>query len=82
MSIESLVEISRYYGSDKDYVIAGGGNTSFKDEDTLYVKGSGMALADIVPDAFVRMDRKALSGIWEKIYPYRLDTLYIQYPFA
>jgi rhamnose utilization protein RhaD (predicted bifunctional aldolase and dehydrogenase) len=69
MSIEELAEVSRYYGVNPDYVIAGGGNTSFKDGDTLYVKGSGMALADAVPEAFVRMDRKALSRIWEKNYP-------------
>ena len=69
MSLEALTEISRHYGSDSDYVIAGGGNTSYKDEDTLYVKGSGMALADMVPDAFVRIDRKALDSIWDKTYP-------------
>jgi rhamnose utilization protein RhaD (predicted bifunctional aldolase and dehydrogenase) len=69
MSIEQLAEVSRYYGADSDYVIAGGGNTSFKDGDTLYIKGSGMALADTVPAAFVRMDRKALADIWNKSYP-------------
>jgi len=69
MSIEALAEISRYYGSNPDYVIAGGGNTSFKDGDTIYVKGSGMSLADAVPESFVRMDRKTLAGIWEKTYP-------------
>jgi len=69
MSIEALVEISRYYGSNNDYVIAGGGNTSFKDEETLYIKGSGTALADAAAGTFVRMDRKALAGMWEKTYP-------------
>ena len=29
--IESLIAISRKYGSDPRYVIAGGGNTSYKD---------------------------------------------------
>jgi len=69
MSIEALVEISRFYGSNPDYVIAGGGNTSFKDKDTLYIKGSGTALAEAVPETFVRMDRKGLARIWEKTYP-------------
>ena len=68
-SIEALAEISRYYGVNPDYVIAGGGNTSFKDKETLYVKASGTALADAVPEAFVRMDRGALGRIWEKSYP-------------
>ena len=31
--IKELIEISRFYGTDKEYVIAGGGNTSYKDED-------------------------------------------------
>jgi len=68
MSIEALVEISRFYGSNTEYVIAGGGNTSLKDGETLYIKGSGQALAEAVPDSFVRMDRKALAAIWEKSY--------------
>ena len=43
--IEKLVEVSRGYGSDEQYVIAGGGNTSFKTADKLWVKASGHALA-------------------------------------
>ena len=69
MSLEALCEISRFYGRNPDFVLAGGGNTSWKDGDTLYVKGSGLALADTVPDSFVRMDRPALARIWEKQYP-------------
>jgi len=69
MSIKSLVEISRHYGVDPDYVLAGGGNTSWKDEETLYVKASGFALADVTADSFVKMDRAALARIWEKTYP-------------
>jgi rhamnose utilization protein RhaD (predicted bifunctional aldolase and dehydrogenase) len=69
MGIEELTELSRYYGANPEYVIAGGGNTSFKDEATLYVKGSGASLAEMTPDSFVRMDRRALSRIWGKSYP-------------
>jgi rhamnose utilization protein RhaD (predicted bifunctional aldolase and dehydrogenase) len=69
MSLADIVELSRYYGSRSGYVIAGGGNTSFKDERTLYIKGSGTALGDIGPEGFVRMDRKKLAAIWEKTYP-------------
>ena len=69
MSIEALVDISRYYGSNSDYVNAGGGNTSFKDKETLYVKSSGTSLAEAVPETFVGMDRKALGRILEKAYP-------------
>ncbi|MDR2070217.1 MAG: class II aldolase/adducin family protein [Treponema sp.] len=69
MSIQDLVAISRRYGADPDYVVAGGGNTSFKDETTLYIKGSGSSLAEAEPERFVRMDRRLLKGIWEKTYP-------------
>jgi rhamnose utilization protein RhaD (predicted bifunctional aldolase and dehydrogenase) len=68
MSLQELVDISRFYGSNKDYVIAGGGNTSFKDGTTLYIKGSGTTLQDITGDGFVRMDRDALRRIWGKQY--------------
>jgi len=69
MSLEALIEMSRFYGGNPEYVLAGGGNTSWKDGDTLYVKGSGFSLADASAGSFVKMDRKALSLIWEKTYP-------------
>lgn len=64
-----LQEMSNKYGSDPSYVLAGGGNTSFKTEDTLYVKGSGTSLATIKAEDFVRMDRSKLSSMWDKTYP-------------
>ncbi|MCL2244836.1 MAG: class II aldolase/adducin family protein [Treponema sp.] len=69
MSIEVLAEISRYYGNNPEYILAGGGNTSWKDEDTLFVKASGNSLAQASSDSFVKMDRRALSVIMEKKYP-------------
>ena len=69
MSLDTLVEISRYYGKNPDYVLAGGGNTSWKDDHTLYVKSSGTSLADVNSDSFVKMDRKALALIWDRDYP-------------
>ena len=73
MSLEILAEISRYYGKNPDYVLAGGGNTSWKDGEALYVKASGMSLAEAATDSFVKMDRKALARIWEKQYPESSD---------
>ena len=61
--IEKLTKLSRFYGSDSAFVIAGGGNTSVKIGDRLYVKGSGHALATISADGFVEMDRPALEKI-------------------
>ena len=66
--LESLVEISRYYGKNPAYVIAGGGNTSWKTRDELYIKASGVALATITGDGFVVMSRKLLNGMEHKVY--------------
>ncbi|MEN8156973.1 MAG: class II aldolase/adducin family protein [Bacteroidota bacterium] len=67
--LESLVEISRYYGNNSDYVIAGGGNTSYKDDEKLYVKASGVSLGTIDQDGFVVMSREHLSLMEDKTYP-------------
>ncbi|GHV88779.1 short-chain dehydrogenase [Spirochaetia bacterium] len=77
MSLQELVDISRFYGANPDYVIAGGGNTSFKEGASkggvLFVKGSGTSLGDITPQGFVRMDRAKLARIWETAYPQDAD---------
>ena len=57
MSLELITKLSNKYGSDPDYVLAGGGNTSYKDEKYLYVKPSGVSLAAIKECDFVKMDR-------------------------
>ena len=67
-NLAALAAMSNQYGADADYVLAGGGNTSFKDAETLYVKGSGTALATIKPEEFVRMDRRMLFEIRTKQY--------------
>jgi rhamnose utilization protein RhaD (predicted bifunctional aldolase and dehydrogenase)/NAD(P)-dependent dehydrogenase (short-subunit alcohol dehydrogenase family) len=61
--LETLVKLSRYYGSDPDFVLAGGGNTSVKIGDRLHVKGSGHALATIPLEGFVEMDAKQLEAL-------------------
>ncbi|MFZ5367104.1 MAG: class II aldolase/adducin family protein [Spirochaetota bacterium] len=70
MSLEALVNISRKYGADPNFVIAGGGNTSYKDNKILYIKGSGTSLACIQAEDFVHMDREKLQHIWQKEYPH------------
>lgn len=70
--IEGLSELTAFshkYGSDPEFVLAGGGNTSFKTEEYLFIKGSGSALATIKPEQFVKMDRAALNAMWTKTYP-------------
>lgn len=66
--IESLIAISRKYGADSRYVIAGGGNTSYKNADRLWVKASGHALATITEDGFAVLDRALLNPMGEKQY--------------
>ena len=68
MHLSHLTEMSNRYGGSADYVLAGGGNTSYKDEQHLYVKASGTALADITPAGFVKMDRAALERIFDREY--------------
>ena len=64
-----LQNMSNRYGSDPAYVLAGGGNTSFKSDEILYIKGSGTSLSTIKADDFVRMDRKKLAQMWDNKYP-------------
>ena len=57
MLLDELTALSNYYGN---LVLAGGGNTSLKDGDFMYIKGSGTALSTITNDGFVKMNRKKL----------------------
>lgn len=66
--IEQLIEVSRRYGADSRFVIAGGGNTSFKTADRLWVKASGHALATIGEDGFAVLDRAKLNPMGTKTY--------------
>ncbi len=60
-NIQDLIDISRKFGRNKDYIIAGGGNTSFKDDKKIWVKASGTSMADIDENGFVCLDREKLK---------------------
>jgi len=66
--IQELIEVSHFYGQKKDFVIAGGGNTSFKDEKHIFIKASGYSLATIDESGFAQLDRKMLYLISTKTY--------------
>ena len=66
--IQQLIEISRFYGQDSRFVIAGGGNTSYKNGGQLWVKASGSSLANITEDGFAVLDRAKLNRMSEKSY--------------
>jgi rhamnose utilization protein RhaD (predicted bifunctional aldolase and dehydrogenase)/NAD(P)-dependent dehydrogenase (short-subunit alcohol dehydrogenase family) len=66
--IQNLIEISQFYGRDSRFVIAGGGNTSYKNEKKIWVKASGSALATITEEGFAVLDRTKLAGMSDKKY--------------
>jgi NAD(P)-dependent dehydrogenase (short-subunit alcohol dehydrogenase family)/rhamnose utilization protein RhaD (predicted bifunctional aldolase and dehydrogenase) len=59
--LSDLIEISRFYGEQPEYVIAGGGNTSWKNDHYLYIKASGVGLAGIDENGFCILDRSKLE---------------------
>ncbi len=76
MDLKDLVQISRRYGTD-DFALAGGGNTSCKDDETLAVKASGTALRTIGEDGFVLLDRARLAEMLGRTYdadPFRREA--------
>jgi NAD(P)-dependent dehydrogenase (short-subunit alcohol dehydrogenase family)/rhamnose utilization protein RhaD (predicted bifunctional aldolase and dehydrogenase) len=66
--IYELLKISDFYGSSKDYVIAGGGNTSYKDEQTIWIKASGSPLSGLTEEGLVALSRAKLRIISVKQY--------------
>ena len=67
--LAALAAMSNKYGANPAYVLAGGGNTSFKSDKNLWIKGSGTSLATIKAEDFVVMDRAKLSDMWTAAYP-------------
>ena len=67
-NLKELIEVSRQYGKDKTFVIAGGGNTSFKDENNIWIKASGAALETIDENGFVCLSREKLKIVSSKTY--------------
>lgn len=65
----SLAAMSNRYGANPAYVLAGGGNTSYKSEEFLWVKGSGTSLATIKAEDFVVLEREKLDKMWTANYP-------------
>jgi len=55
-----ITELSHEFGT-ADYVLGGGGNTSVKTSDTLWIKPSGVTLCDLRPEDFVALDRARLA---------------------
>ena len=59
--LQMRVYTSQLLGQSEDLVLHGGGNTSYKDSETLYVKGSGWNLVDIEEPGFAPVDLAVLQ---------------------
>jgi hypothetical protein len=54
--LNTITSLSHEFGT-ADFVKGGGGNTSAKNADTLWVKPSGTTLAGLTPQSFIAMSR-------------------------
>ncbi|MBA4388452.1 MAG: hypothetical protein C0404_10760 [Verrucomicrobia bacterium] len=61
--LENITTLSHEFGTP-EYLKGGGGNTSAKNKDTLWIKPSGTALLDMKPNLFVEMDRVKLTALY------------------
>jgi rhamnose utilization protein RhaD (predicted bifunctional aldolase and dehydrogenase) len=66
--LQTITDLSHEFGIP-DYVKGGGGNTSCKTSDSLWVKPSGTTLAGLTPQSFVAMDRAALGKLYDIVVP-------------
>ncbi|MDA3924346.1 MAG: class II aldolase/adducin family protein [Kiritimatiellae bacterium] len=62
--LDIITSLSHEFGTG-DYVCGGGGNTSCKNETTLWVKPSGTTLIGLTPDTFVAIDRTKLAELYD-----------------
>lgn len=61
--LKTIVELSHAFGG-ADYVKGGGGNTSVKNETTLWVKPSGTTLGGLDEGSFVQMNRGKINELY------------------
>ena len=61
--LKTIVELSHEFGT-VDYVKGGGGNTSVKNDTTLWVKPSGTTLAGLTEKTFVAMNRAKINELY------------------
>ena len=62
--LQTITELSHEFGTT-DYVRGGGGNTSCKNAETLWVKPSGTTLGGLKPELFVALDRAKLGELYQ-----------------
>lgn len=79
IELKKLAQMSDYYGSDPTLVLAGGGNTSYKNDDVLYVKASGFPLSGIRENGFAALDRHGLQDLLLTGYPEDVENIDTQF---
>ncbi|WP_066630629.1 class II aldolase/adducin family protein [Labilibacter marinus] len=67
-SLEKLVSLSHKFGKNPEFILAGGGNSSYKNNYAMWVKASGTSMADIDEDGFVCLDRKLMQVLSRRNY--------------
>ena len=63
--LSELLRVSHHFGSDPEYVIEGGGNTSVKVGPELHIKASGTRLGTLQPCDIVALDRSRVAALME-----------------
>ena len=66
--LKNITELSHLFGSE-DFVKGGGGNSSCKDEKTMWVKPSGTTLAGISAESFVALERDKITPLFSSKIP-------------
>ncbi len=66
--LQAVTDLSHEFGT-ADYIHGGGGNTSAKDTDTLWIKPSGTTLGNLTPESFVSVDRSKLGELYKVTPP-------------
>lgn len=61
--LDDLVGLSHGFGT-AEYVRGGGGNTSCKDAETLWIKPSGTTLGEMARELFVALDRAKVAEVF------------------
>ena len=63
--LDAMIEVARRFGRDDQFSRAGGGNASAKADGILYIKPSGIPLADLTTDVLVPLDMAPLLALLE-----------------
>ncbi len=66
--LETVTRLSHRYGT-AEFVKGGGGNTSAKDAQTLWIKPSGTTLAGLTPERFTALSRPRIDRLYEAAPP-------------